>query len=179
MFDFVEMEAALSQLYAWYTERFSVEHCAEAIDQWRDSKMVFHQSLPDICRILRDYAEHPGEYAIRPALSSEMNDCGKDLFPRRAILIGGMTDMVIEGRYTVTFSTEMWFTEEMQFANVSCIRTHFVEEEENAPCISEYRKISNYIKSADDLRIPYDTVEKVLEAYKTDTCRDNLVIFAI
>lgn len=179
MFNFVEMEAALSQLHEWYTERFSVENCADAVDRWRDEKMVFRQSLPEICRILRDYAEHPNEYAVRPMSETEMQECGKDLFPQRAILLGGLTDMVFKEEYAVTVSTEMWFTEDMRFANVCCFRTHFGTDEDNSPCISEYRTITNYIKSADDLRVPYDAVREALETYKDEACGDKLVIFAL
>ena len=95
MFNYLEMEAALSKLHEWYTERFSVENCADAIDKWKDEKMVVHQSLPEIVRILRDYAEHPNEYVLRPMSELEMQECGMDLFPRRAILLGGITGHVL------------------------------------------------------------------------------------
>lgn len=179
MFNYLEMEAALSQLHEWYTERFSVENCADAIDKWNDEKMVFHQSLPEISRILRDYAEHPNEYVLRPMSELEMQECGMDLFPRRAILLGGMTDMVITENYTVTVSTEMWLTEEMEFANVCCFRTHLGKDVDNSPCISEYKAVMNYIKSADDLRVPYDAVKEALEAYRDESCGDKMVIYAI
>lgn len=178
MFNFVEMEDALLKLNEWYTERFSVENCTDAIDQWRDEKMVFNQLLPDICRILLDYAEHPSEYALRPVAESEIQDCGKDLFPRRAILLGGMTDLVFKETYTVTVSTEMWLTEDIELVNVCCYRTHFGKDGDDAPCISEYKAIMNYIESADDLRVPYDAVKDALEAYREESCGNRFVIFA-